>query len=227
MKQVRIVAGCPIANRAWAVHDWAKHLRENLPEGSRLFALVTPSADGTVEALREEKIHIVEGPGWSRPLHEMDAHTWTTDDYRYMALLRNMLARAVWAAGATWFASIDSDIRASTPVFDLIQRAQELGGSAIAPMINLQKLPGKAPAWNFMRRQGSVFDRVNELAVPTMEVDAIMAAMVIHRSMMPVAWAEHPQGEDLGWAMQSLNAKRSYKLLLATDTQWQHVMDRP
>lgn len=224
---VRIVAGCPIANRAWAVHDWAKHLRENLPEDSKLVAVVTPSQDETREALCDEGVIVVDGPGWSRPIHQIDTHIWTTADYRYMALVRNLLAQQAWQMKATWFASVDSDIRANSSVAALVERALEAKVDAIAPMINLQMKPGRPPAWNFMRRLDHHYERSLEVTTPTMAVDAIMAAMVISRGMWLVPWSEHPQGEDLGWATNAHAGVRKFKLALATDIEWEHVMDKP
>lgn len=205
---MRVIFGCPIANRAWAVAGWAEGIRAAADTAGVLPEMVcvhTPSDDDTLDALHQEKITVLAGPARTRRRDHIDGHFWDGTAYKYMALLRNQLLAFVQRQDPDWFFSLDSDILLEAG--DLWNMALYMPGDtdAIAPLVDLSSWHGGH--YNFMHKTEDSFERrqIDLASTPNsfVSVDAIMAAMLIKRTAFTVQWQYHPLGEDLGW---SLNA---------------------
>lgn len=207
---MRVIFGCPIANRAWAVAGWAEGIRAAADTAGVLPEMVcvhTPSDDDTLDALHQEKITVLAGPATTRRQDHIDGHIWDGGAYSYMALLRNQLLKFVQRQDPDWFFSLDSDILLEAGDLWGIGTSMPADADAVAPLVDLSSWHGFH--YNFMYKTDdpNSFERrelgVSSTANDYIKVDAIMAAMLIKRSAFTVQWQYHPLGEDLGW---SLNA---------------------
>ena len=108
---MRIVVGCPLKDRSWALPRWLQAIANQGVE-LELVCLLSPSEDNTEEVLKQHPITLLydERPG--RSVLEIDTHAWgnLNGKYEYMASLRNQLIDYVIERDADFFFSLDSDI---------------------------------------------------------------------------------------------------------------------
>jgi hypothetical protein len=206
---MRIVVGCPVVERGWILPQYLGAI-----EAQQVYAdvvvvcLYTQSRDNTLDVLKEHDVDVVPGLLPPRPRERLRDHIWSYDagDYRYMTTLRNMLLSYVISTyEPDWFFSLDSDVLLSTKgvLRKLLICAEQHEANAVAPLVNVAKEP--PPAWNYMHLRGSTAQRFRDepLPVAPFKTDVIMAACMQDRVAQRVGWADHPQGEDVGWAVRA------------------------
>ena len=228
---MKIVAGCPVAERAWVLQDWINSLRQQEIDAElEIVCVYTHSIDSTLDILQRNDVVVVESPMPTRPWARMMEHAWSYYDheYEYMASLRNELRTTAIDRGADMFFSIDSDIFLPKPtsLHTLIVDMLTNEAAAIAPLVNMDQHLQNPPAWNYMDlRFNSVgADRPGEPNVsrPPFQVGVIMAAMLLGPRAMLVPWSNHPQGEDIGWSIRAHRA--DLKLVIDTAVRCEHRM---
>lgn len=232
---MKIVAGCPVAERAWILQEWIDSLRgQRLDRGDELeiVCLYTRSHDQTLSVLQRNEVITVVSPLPSRPYDRMLAHYWSYQDheYEYMASLRNDLRSIAIALQADLFLSIDSDILFKTKedLQSLIDTMRAYAAHAVAPLVNMEKYATNSPSWNWMDLR---FDGVGGVRpdvsvspskVSPFRVDVIMAAMLLDRRAQMIPWKNHPQGEDIGWSIKARRA--DLKLVIDSSVECEHRM---
>ena len=214
---MHIVFGCPVAERAWVLPDWLKSIKSqeySQPTVVSIVCIYTESHDDTLKILEDANVEIVHSSLPTRSFDRIRDHLWGSQnhEYEYMASLRNALRKEVLVRNADHFFSLDSDILLPNEhaVQDMIHEAAHESYDAVAPLVDMEKNPGMSqPAYNFMRidRHGVMGERFPLPAAPFLpfQADVIMAAMLLNKKAQCVPWANHLQGEDIGW---SLNARR-------------------
>lgn len=201
------------------MQDWIDAVRMQQLDGEvDIVCLYTRSHDDTLEILQRNDVRVLESPLPSRSYNRMQSHNWSYSDheYEFMASLRNDLRGTIANEAPDWFFSLDSDILLPTPdsLRELIETAQEHQANGIAPLVNMMQHPEAPPAWNWMMLRDALTgaDRAPMPSQDVFPVTVIMAAMLLDRRAMMVPWANHPQGEDIGW---SIRAKQADLLLLS------------
>jgi hypothetical protein len=237
-----VVFGCPVANRSWALDRWWKAITVQTQLTNYRWKVVfaySESEDDTLGKLEQMQgwhdVHIIDTGPSPRPREEMDKHWWPLKRFEYMAGLRNQLLDYAIAQDAEYFFSVDSDIILPPMAFEILSKEMELykhhGVGAAAPLVNLGAHLGDGTfAYNYMHSlDGGVTSRFNRPATPMpttpFAVDAIMAAMMIHKKAFDVRWAYHEQGEDLGWSYNAL--QRGHRMLVVPEIVCNHIMRVP
>lgn len=210
---MRLVIGCPIAERAWAIPDWYDALVKASTDIDNVsfVCVYTPSSDDTKQLLVDRDVVILSGSSITRPRSRLDNHRWEQPEYKYMAYLRNQLIDHCVRVRADYFLSIDSDIVwPDRPITELIETMDRCRFSAASPLVNMMRPPDEA--WNYMFWQGGqgYAKREHRFAHDKpFAVDVIMAAMLIdHVNFHRVRWMSHPQGEDIGWSVNAYAEKQ-------------------
>lgn len=207
---MRVVVGCPVAERGWVLQDWIDSVRMQQLDGEvDIVCLYTRSHDDTLEILQRNDVRVLESPLPTRPFDRMRGHNWSYSDheYEYMASIRNELRETIANEAPDWFFSLDSDIILPGPgaLSELISAAVERQANGIAPLVNMMQFPQAPPAWNWMTLRESMTgaDRKPAPQEEVFQVSVIMAAMLLDRQAMMIPWANHPQGEDIGWSIKA------------------------
>jgi glycosyltransferase involved in cell wall biosynthesis len=231
---MRVVVGCPVAERAWILPRWLEAVhRQSIPV--EIVCLYTESKDNTRQLLEDAGAKVVESPLQTRPASRMHLHYWGKDEYKLMSSLRNSLLEVVRGLDTDWFLSLDSDIILpdSKAIARLIDVAVDRQSNAVAPLVDLEapnplpvsETPG--PSWNWMRWKvrgaSGRRDRSFVMEEP-FEVDVIMAAMLLDRYAQKVRWHPHTQGEDIGWSVEAY--RRDLRLMVDPTVVCEHHMDR-
>lgn len=219
---MKLVIGCPVKDRAWILPDWFAALESQGVDYEALFIL-SPSGDDTEAVLKEHEATILwdERPG--RQLTEIDLHAWgASDQYEYMASMRNRLAAEAKARGADYFFSLDSDIILPPGGLSKLLRFAQGKEGVFAPMVNMTT---NGRAYNVMQ-----WDVTHGLAnrdcvhPPTGRADVVMAAMLLDRVGMQCEWRSHSQGEDVGFSMDA--AAKRVPLWWLGELKCEHWMHR-
>jgi glycosyltransferase involved in cell wall biosynthesis len=198
----KIIAGCPVRNRGWALPQWFEGLRAQ-DHDLEILCLASESEDNTIELLKENGATVLFDPQPGRPTAAIDGHYWgTMADYEYMARIRNLLLEDVISHDADYFLSIDSDIvlppgalekmieinigvRAWTPYGAVVSPYVNMGQTEVVPNVMSWAGSGNANR-DFIRSDGGY-------------ADVIMACMLFDRhAMAQLRWSAHQQGEDVG-----------------------------
>lgn len=202
---MKILLGCPIKERAWAIPDWYDAI-ERQGIDVRVACIVSPSEDATEELLRERGVIIINDERPGRSVHDIDTHVWGDETtYSYMAGLRNWLSNAAFRAGADYFFSLDSDIILPKGALQKLLTFAESHPGVVAPAVNMVSGIG-APVWNTMQWLSRDFPNRGERTPPPKKgpVDIIMAAMLLDRNAMELCrWEGHGQGEDIGFSLSA------------------------
>jgi len=233
---LKVVVGCPVAERAWVLPQWLAAIREQTIE-VEIVCLLGDSKDDTEELLREAGVTLLETGAPTRSPERMLSHTWSQDEgeFRLMAQLRNLLCYyAHEELRADIFFSLDSDIilPSASAIELLLQALHDYAGNAVAPLVDMAApldlpVPKPPPAWNFMQWKlaGISAERAphGPLAGMPFRAGVIMAAMMLDRTAQLVRWKDHPQGEDLGWSTDAF--RHGVRLLVDPRVQCRHVMN--
>lgn len=231
---MRIVVGCPVAERGWALPQWLEAIHRQRFEDVelRIVCLYTESHDDTLAVLQNGGAEVVYGPLPPRPRAKQRAHIWSYDDgdFAYMTTLRNALLEYVRDRhDPDYFFSLDSDVILPTKgtVHRLAWALEHEGADAIAPLVNVGD-PPYPPAWNFMhintRQRTASRPDIERYALPDepFPTDVIMAACLQNRRAQKVRWADHKQGEDIGWGLRA--REKRVRVLVHPRIECAHLM---
>lgn len=222
-----VVFGCPIYERAWAVEPWVQAIKAACKYANvepEILCAYSASTDGTMKELQRLGIRALIVEQSPRRRDHVTDHIWGMEYYDHMSSVRNQLLASVKLRDPNWFFSIDSDIILPENGLEcLLNVAYAFQAGAAAPLVDLGLNTG-GPAWNFMQRNSlGAYYRPNTQKEFPFQASAIMAAMLIHRSMFGVKWTGHESGEDLGWAD---NAKK-HKIIVDPTVVCEHRMQVP
>lgn len=206
MKNMRIVAGCPITERGWIVDEWAACLRNQSNFDIELVCLYSDSFDDTWCKLHDNGVHVLRHD--SLPLQtpsERLMHAWNGVQTGKLATLRNTLESYVRDEyDPDLWLSIDSDMLLPDPrsVLRLSTVIEEMGYDAVGPLTSMSPYE-ECP--NFMFDVGTHYERPVDVGRYyagsfVSGVDALFGVKLCNRKALAVRWAANGQGEDLGWA---------------------------
>lgn len=207
---MKILAGCPVHDRAWIIDRWAAHLVEAAEVAGVDLELVLlgDPADPTFAAVGHPAHRIdVDEPRptsvrhWS-PLEIVDGQTRV----ERMVDLRNRLLQEVRLIGPDLFLSIDSDILLHRDALaNMIETVDVRGWPAVGGYTFMSP-PDPRPHVPSQRCYGSyahiisanVFDRrgIEGSVIPC---DVIMAIKLMTPTAYHVDYQWDEQGEDFGW----------------------------
>lgn len=235
---MKIVAGCPVRNRAWILPEYLPALEATMRFATRygwndsagyLF-LENDSTDETLSGLNvwawkrpDIKIATRSGgyiPGEGR--EEYGAY-----GYAHLADVRNTFIDLFLAGDGDYLFSVDSDVIVKVDtLLKLVAHADQntIVGAAICNIPG-QQLDGQAPG-NFMVRvsPGALGHPLPYSTVGTFNVDVIGAVYLIPRRVLEagVRYAPHPQGEDIPFCVDA--AKKQFEMKIVMDAQCDHIM---
>lgn len=235
---MRLIAGCPIADRAWAVPHWFDCLaaQSRRPDG---FVFVVSGGSKTPLAIAAEAER--HGFSWlvafdSRQPHERHDNT----RFRTLADIRNRLLWLAWNRGADLFLSLDSDIMLEEP--GTIERLEALvndGADIAAPLTHFHPLADEPeyaaqPCWAYnagwWRADGTPGDPERPWVRPevdqipwgdTMPIDIPMGVWLGNRRALDCRYEWHLGGEDLGFAQDI--ERRGLSCVWDTSLRARHV----
>lgn len=213
----RLIVGCPIANRAWAVGHWVDCLARQTRRPDA-FAFIHSGDGDTMTAmwrcLLAHRFDTVRVQHDARPAHPRH------DNARFatLAALRNQLLNLVQSMGADLFLSLDSDIMLEDP--RTIERLCDLvddGADIAQPVTFLHPLaprtwsPAEQTCWayNFGWLSGDTGPRArwtrpspNDLPWGSvMRITVPMACWLGNRCAIDCRYEPHESGEDIGYAL--------------------------
>ena len=226
----KIVVGCPVWNRAWALPQYLKALRDlEYPNKAFLF-LEDNSTDDTLPIL-ETFQGVCPNQTWitRAAIPDTAGHRrgeYGRDGYVRMAALRNRFLDLFLETDGDYLLSIDSDVIAPP---DTVRRLLELMDGATIAGAALCNEAGKRldgrTAGNFMVKQGEQIIHPDTYPLSgVMNVAVVGAVSLIPRQVIAngARYKPHKQGEDLGFADEA--HKRGYRFLVDLDCKCDHRM---
>lgn len=207
---MRLAVGCPIFEREWCFDRWVDSVEcQEWPDGTELeFHFVyTPGGDDTLGVIRHRlltaNVTVIEDkrPGFR---NEQRADS---DRYRLLAELRNKLLDSVRASKPDYFLSWDSDMIFGPVLHHLFIEKPVVG--ALVDMLGFDwmlDIDGGEPAfpsWMWLEGDQGVRGRRSYAASGPFRVGVVMGTLLMSRLAFNSADYEfHPQGEDIGFAIQ-------------------------
>lgn len=238
---MKLVVGCPVANRAWALPHWFECLAA---QTVRPDAVVMVHSGGTVDVDRTWSAALLEARMHGFPLcikHDVRPPHSRHDNERYLTLasIRNEVLRlARDELKASLFLSLDSDIMLENP--ETIERLMRLLGDDDLDVDLVQPVtffhpnapatwtPDEDAAWaynfGFWKPEGIRYDEKRAWARPwpaeipwgaKIAIDIPMGVWLSGRDALDCRYRWHQGGEDVGFA-HDLEANR---LRCVVDTQ--------
>ncbi len=210
----RLLVGCPILLRAWAVPAYmdAVHVACDRAGVEPCFVFVgDPTRDPeTWNALYGNTPFQVRPVLVEEPDRTEDKRDWTQPGrFERMAYLRNALLEEVRLVNPTWFLSLDSDIvlhpDAVVNLLETSDRFDAVGGKLY------MNGRDRYPSYGMLEYPFGGLHRPDSDGV--LKVDVVMACVLMNPSAFGVAYFDHPQGEDVGWSI----AARKLGLTLGWD----------
>jgi hypothetical protein len=219
----RIVIGCPLSGREWAVKPWFDYVLASLI-GLDLdvsFAFVINEGD-TVADVVHEYLQEIEMPGvfYEVPPFPVETkdHVWSIYKYEYMAAIRNTLLELVQTLKPDLFLSLDSDIllhpQALQGMIASIDGYGAVGGKTYLHRTN------KLPNYANLNKTGNLI-RPDFKGVA--EVDVLMAIKLMQPEAYNISYKTDRRGEDIGWSLNCQEAK--VKLCFDGRFPSKHIMD--
>jgi len=230
---MHVVVGAPVAERAWVLPRWHEAVIGQARSGLDIEVVChyTHSKDQTLALLADRGVTVLNDPlRPTRPVESIDRHEWRFGnrgrDAAYMADLRNVLVAWVEAeTEADYFLSLDTDI--ILPGGALAALLEDFPGGALSPLVDLAHPCVGRTAWNFMswlEGEPRRVHRTDALPPARFRADTVGAAILLDRSAMAVRWAEHPQGEDVGWSLDA--ERRGIARWVDPEVRCEHLMVR-
>lgn len=221
---MRIAIGCPVSARGWILRAWfafvlqACHLAELEPVF--VFAVSPQDRDSRVvleQAARKHMVLVVDTDEEPRA----DVRDWGKPSrIAHLAAIRNELLGAVRKIEPEWFLSLDSDVLLHPWWLATVWRAEHhLRFDALGGKCYMTRKGDSCPSWAMLGREGGL--RRQE-AIGCFPVDVIMAIKLMSPAAYAVDYKPHPQGEDIGWAINARAA--GLKLGWYGDIASKHVM---
>jgi len=222
---MRLVIGCPVAERAWILSNWLQAIEEQNIE-CEIVCVYSTSHDETKQILTEWGVTILHDQLPPRPVHEIDNHSWGTfSKYEYMALLRNKLLAYCACTDTDYFFSLDSDILLPSHGLKTLLDYLQAHEGVVAPAVNMAHFHNTA--WNTMSFADPYHPGMAERKTKwpkSGQVDVVMAAMLLDRKGMEARWCAHTQGEDIGFSIDARYKK--IPLWWLGEVRCDHVMRR-
>lgn len=200
----RVVIGCPIRDRAWAVNAWLDFALDAAfaAESDVHFVFVAhPDDQATIDAIRFRLPEDLATVVLSDETHPVGyRRTWDAVRFSQMASLRNQLLAEVRDLQPDLFWSLDSDIlahpRALTSAVDLVENS---GYDAVGQACFMTTHGTTAPSYGMLIGPSSGLKRPWQEG--QFEVDVIMASKVMTPAAFDVDYVTHRLGEDIGWSL--------------------------
>ncbi len=203
-----LLIGCPVLQRAWSIPGYFEGIREacRAKDSTQVgdlrpeFVFVgDPDRDPeTWAAIHEHAIGPVHTVYAAEPTRTEDVRDWGTTPGRFkrMAELRNAMMAKVRELAPTYFLSLDSDIvlhpDALVNLLETSERFDAVGGKLYMDAGTKYPSYGLLGEWGGLRRPESS---------EVMEVDVLMACVLMTPSAFEVAYGSDPMGEDIFWSL--------------------------
>lgn len=227
---MKLVVGCPVRERGWAVEKWFDHVLTasgKVKVSELIFLFVGPSEDFTengivsyadyIKSVHGVTTHFVDS-GEPASNGRFFSRDWNLDRYEKMVFLRNLLLKKVRKISPLYFWSVDSDILVHPDALkNSIQSCQSF--DAVASKTYLGK-GTNVPNFAFIGNQVGL-RRYEYKGV--CRVDVIMALKLMSLKAYFVDYEVHHKGEDIGWSLKC----RKKRVTLGFDGRCasKHIMD--
>lgn len=209
MLVVKLIIGCPVANRDWVLPLWWEHLKEAIDiagvDASLLFGV--PVNDPSLDVIDDISDEINTSIIWTADPSTMVDHDWRPERYKEMARLRNLLLERVNSVAPDAYLSLDSDIllqpTALRGMIELLGKYDAVGSSTnMVPLLNLQGqvTASKGSPSYFNRNSHNVLIREPQELGTIMQVDVIMAAKLMSPEAYAIPYGYNAWGEDVAWS---------------------------
>lgn len=218
---MELLVGCPVLQRAWIIPAWFAHLAVACDRAGlepEFIFVGDPMTDAeTFDAIEYHafgRVHVVE----QAEHRTEDIRDWNPQRFERMAFLRNILLREVRALAPDLFLSLDSDIlihpEALANMVRALDRFDAVGAKCYMSAGTACPSYGMLPYGGGLRRP--------DMSGGVVEVDVVMAAILMSPAAYAIDYGTHPQGEDVGWSI----AARAAGLKLGWDNRCvsRHVM---
>lgn len=215
---VKIAIGTPVAERAWALPEWWRHLEHQTLRPDYYCFVLSPSEDATEHMLAWPDMGTSLARKTKRPFIARDARADDPKDpwrARHFAGLRNEVRGMLLGTDADVFITLDTDVMLTDPA--TVERMVALlgdGWDVVAARTCLHPFGDASQCYNAGRWVGGEpgsFDRIwhrldgNDVAVPrhggVVPIHIPMACYAMRRQVLAACkWKAHAAGEDLGFA---------------------------
>lgn len=239
---MRLIVGCPVATRAWALPTWFQCLdwQTIRPDGF-VFVHSGRRGDDTWTTIRREcasrgfSLRLIHDPAPPHPRHD-------NERFRTLADVRNRMLDLVEADGADLFLSLDSDVMLEDPriIEHLIELVAAHGFDIASPLVFLHPLASTLPddesarCWAYNAgwwAPGGTLDdprrpwrRPPPEGIPwgeAVQTHIPMAAWLGTRRAIACRYRWHESGEDLGFA-QDLD-RQHLRVVWDTSLRARHI----
>lgn len=226
---MKVVIGCPVRNRAWALPQYLKALLDIDYPGKVFLFLENDSTDSTLPILQEfatnEWLAQVFSESFAGPGHIRGEYN--RDGYERMAALRNRFLDLFLETDGDYLLSIDSDVLAPPETAKrllALMDGETIAGAALCNVVS-QKLDGITPGNFMVKLDGRIVHPDTYPLSGVMDVDVIMACYMIPRQaiMDGVRYGPHPQGEDIPFCLAA--ADKGYRMKVVLDLVCDHRME--
>jgi len=223
----RILIGCPIRSREWAVEAYFKYA---VPAAQRAtdnfeFTFVVPEGDtATIEEIEKATLHheVKTSLVYTNEPSREDKRTWNTDRYQELVTVRNRFLTQARELEPDYLLSLDSDIQIHPEqIKGMIESISENGWDAIGGKTFLSMTGKQHPTYGQIKKgHTGAFRRSDSEGV--FKVDIIMAIKMMTSAAYNIDYVANRYGEDIGWSI----AAREQGLTLGWDGRFtsKHVM---
>lgn len=200
---IPLLVGCPVYRRGWSLWDWFLNVEaasERIKiEPTYIFA-VDPRDHESIDVIEQaverldRDVHVtwIEEPLDMPP----DLRVWNADRYHRMVYLRNELLRIVRDLKPMLFLSLDSDIfihdESLEHMIEGLDRFAAIGGKCYMTPDGTG-----FPSWMNFNSHG--IERYDHDSGPV-EVDVVMAMVLMQPAAYNIDYRWSSQGEDIGWS---------------------------
>jgi GT2 family glycosyltransferase len=223
----KVAIGCVVRDRGWILNEYLQALKRIDYTNKLYIFLENDSKDDTKEIL--SKITL-DGPKLIRSIEtgssygERELHS--ADAFANLAYVRNQFVELFLNTDAEYLLSVDSDILVPPNILKrLMPDDKKLIISAAISNIPGAVLDGKING-NFMIQYGpACFIHPPQYPLTgCMDVDVIGSVYLIPRQVLEdgVRYAQHPQGEDIGFCLQAKEG--GYRMQVMLDLMCEHRM---
>lgn len=195
----KVLVGCPVRSRAWILPRWFEAVNVAFEKSGLdpdFFFVVGQNNDNTDEIVAPYPHVKVE----EKPLHVH--RSWTTERYRHMVEIRNLLLQNVRERQPDYFFSLDSDILLHPNGLSYLLQSIE-SYDAVGGKTYMTDRGVRYPSYANINARGML--RRPDLTMIT-KVDVIMAIKLMKPVAYNVDYKFSDQGEDIGW---SKNCKKA------------------
>lgn len=238
----RVLIGAPIYKREWILKHWFRCIEEQTHPLDHIgFIFELGPDDSETHAMlwdwhsRHPEVIYFDGQidrSRTHSTHPEGKRNWNTTKYANMVAFRNtLLDRAtVLSDRFDYYFSLDSDLLLEYPgtISKLIDDCQQPNVDVVSPLSYMTATNKSYPSIMYWEgKSGHKANRRHDLfqANSLYEVDIVMAAVFMKRKVFTrTRYWPHPQGEDLGFAVNLLD--QGFHSFADTSLYANHIMHK-